>query len=79
MEPCSIRTSGGPSCALELVKAGVRRVWLVSGRDEWWPLLSLYIFLFISFLVPWFLDLTVEIVQPAYVTSRPSSCDMCDV
>lgn len=28
MEPCSIRTSGGPSCALELVKAGVRGVWL---------------------------------------------------
>jgi len=28
MEPCSIRTSGGPSCATELVKAGVRGVWL---------------------------------------------------
>lgn len=28
MEPCSIRTSGGPSCATELVKAGVKRVWL---------------------------------------------------
>jgi len=28
MEPCSVRTSGGPSCALELVKAGVRGVWL---------------------------------------------------
>jgi pyrimidine deaminase RibD-like protein len=28
MEPCSVRTSGGPSCALELVKAGVKRVWL---------------------------------------------------
>ncbi|TYJ53645.1 hypothetical protein B9479_005733 [Cryptococcus floricola] len=28
MEPCSYRTSGGPSCALELVKAGVRAVYL---------------------------------------------------
>jgi pyrimidine deaminase RibD-like protein len=28
MEPCSVRTSGGPSCALELVKAGVKGVWL---------------------------------------------------
>jgi pyrimidine deaminase RibD-like protein len=28
MEPCSIRTSGGPSCALELVRAKVRRVYL---------------------------------------------------
>lgn len=28
MEPCSIRTSGGPSCALELVRAGVRAVYL---------------------------------------------------
>jgi hypothetical protein len=30
MEPCSIRTSGGPSCALELVRAGVKAVYLVS-------------------------------------------------
>jgi pyrimidine deaminase RibD-like protein len=30
MEPCSIRTSGGPSCALELVKARVKTVYLVS-------------------------------------------------
>jgi hypothetical protein len=29
MEPCSIRTSGGPSCALELVRAGVKAVYLV--------------------------------------------------
>ncbi|WWC93575.1 hypothetical protein V866_000410 [Kwoniella sp. B9012] len=28
MEPCSIRTSGGPSCALELVRAGVKAVYL---------------------------------------------------
>lgn len=28
MEPCSYRTSGGPSCALELVKAKVKRVYL---------------------------------------------------
>jgi len=28
MEPCSMRTSGGPSCALELVRAKVRRVYL---------------------------------------------------
>ncbi|WVQ71317.1 hypothetical protein IAR50_000845 [Cryptococcus sp. DSM 104548] len=28
MEPCSYRTSGGPSCALELVKAGVKAVYL---------------------------------------------------
>ena len=28
MEPCSYRTSGGPSCALELVKAGVKTVYL---------------------------------------------------
>lgn len=30
MEPCSIRTSGGPSCALELVRAKVHAVFLVS-------------------------------------------------
>ncbi len=30
MEPCSVRTSGGPSCALELVRAKVRAVYLVS-------------------------------------------------
>lgn len=30
LEPCSYRTSGGPSCALELVRAGVRAVYLVS-------------------------------------------------
>lgn len=30
MEPCSIRTSGGPSCALELVRSKVRTVYLVS-------------------------------------------------
>lgn len=30
MEPCSYRTSGGPSCALELVRAGVKAVYLVS-------------------------------------------------
>jgi hypothetical protein len=30
MEPCSIRTSGGPSCALELVRSRVRTVFLVS-------------------------------------------------
>jgi pyrimidine deaminase RibD-like protein len=30
MEPCSVRTSGGPSCALELVRARVKRVYLVS-------------------------------------------------
>lgn len=30
MEPCSIRTSGGPSCALELVRAKVHAVYLVS-------------------------------------------------
>lgn len=29
MEPCSIRTSGGPSCALELVRAKVSSVYLV--------------------------------------------------
>ena len=29
MEPCSIRTSGGPSCALELVRAKVRVIYLV--------------------------------------------------
>ena len=29
MEPCSVRTSGGPSCALELVRAGVKAVYLV--------------------------------------------------
>ena len=29
MEPCSMRTSGGPSCALELVKARVKAVYLV--------------------------------------------------
>ncbi|WVQ85709.1 hypothetical protein IAT38_007875 [Cryptococcus sp. DSM 104549] len=28
MEPCSYRTSGGPSCALELVRAGVKAVYL---------------------------------------------------
>ncbi|ORY35348.1 hypothetical protein BCR39DRAFT_2214 [Naematelia encephala] len=28
MEPCSVRTSGGPSCALELVRAKVRTVYL---------------------------------------------------
>ncbi|WVW85826.1 hypothetical protein I302_107864 [Kwoniella bestiolae CBS 10118] len=28
MEPCSVRTSGGPSCALELVRAGVKAVYL---------------------------------------------------
>lgn len=28
MEPCSMRTSGGPSCALELVRAHVKRVYL---------------------------------------------------
>ncbi|KAL7421567.1 hypothetical protein Q5752_003336 [Cryptotrichosporon argae] len=28
MEPCSVRTSGGPSCALELVRARVKRVYL---------------------------------------------------
>jgi pyrimidine deaminase RibD-like protein len=28
MEPCSVRTSGGPSCALELVRAKVRKVYL---------------------------------------------------
>ncbi|WWD18889.1 hypothetical protein CI109_103344 [Kwoniella shandongensis] len=28
MEPCSVRTSGGPSCALELVREGVRAVYL---------------------------------------------------
>ena len=28
LEPCSIRTSGGPSCALELVRAKVKRVYL---------------------------------------------------
>lgn len=28
MEPCSVRTSGGPSCALELVRAHVRAVFL---------------------------------------------------
>lgn len=28
MEPCSYRTSGGPSCALELVRAQVKRVYL---------------------------------------------------
>jgi pyrimidine deaminase RibD-like protein len=28
MEPCSVRTSGGPSCATELVRAGVKGVWL---------------------------------------------------
>lgn len=30
MEPCSIRTSGGPSCALELVRSKVKTVYLVS-------------------------------------------------
>jgi pyrimidine deaminase RibD-like protein len=30
MEPCSVRTSGGPSCALELVRARVKTVYLVS-------------------------------------------------
>lgn len=30
MEPCSIRTSGGPSCALELVRSKVKTVFLVS-------------------------------------------------
>jgi pyrimidine deaminase RibD-like protein len=30
MEPCSVRTSGGPSCALELVRSKVRTVYLVS-------------------------------------------------
>jgi hypothetical protein len=30
MEPCSYRTSGGPSCALELVDAKVKTVYLVS-------------------------------------------------
>jgi pyrimidine deaminase RibD-like protein len=28
MEPCSLRTSGGPSCALELVRAKVKTVFL---------------------------------------------------
>lgn len=28
MEPCSVRTSGGPSCALELVRAHVKVVYL---------------------------------------------------
>lgn len=28
MEPCSVRTSGGPSCALELVRAHVKTVYL---------------------------------------------------
>ncbi|WVQ83905.1 hypothetical protein IAT38_006049 [Cryptococcus sp. DSM 104549] len=28
MEPCSIRTSGGPSCALDLVRAQVKTVYL---------------------------------------------------
>lgn len=28
MEPCSLRTSGGPSCALELVRAKVKSVFL---------------------------------------------------
>ncbi|RSH81358.1 hypothetical protein EHS25_006889 [Saitozyma podzolica] len=28
MEPCSVRTSGGPSCALELVRARVKTVYL---------------------------------------------------
>jgi pyrimidine deaminase RibD-like protein len=28
MEPCSVRTSGGPSCALELVRAKVKTVFL---------------------------------------------------
>lgn len=28
MEPCSVRTSGGPSCALELVRAHVKIVYL---------------------------------------------------
>ena len=32
MEPCSVRTSGGPSCALELVRAKVKTVYLVSRR-----------------------------------------------
>lgn len=30
MEPCSVRTSGGPSCALELVRSKVNSVYLVS-------------------------------------------------
>lgn len=30
MEPCSMRTSGGPSCALELVRSKVNSVYLVS-------------------------------------------------
>ena len=34
MEPCSVRTSGGPSCALELVRAKVRAVYLVSLDDH---------------------------------------------
>jgi len=29
LEPCSVRTSGRPSCALDLVRAGVRAVYLV--------------------------------------------------
>jgi pyrimidine deaminase RibD-like protein len=32
MEPCSVRTSGGPSCALELVRARVKTVYLVSAK-----------------------------------------------
>ena len=32
MEPCSVRTSGGPSCALELARAKVRAVFLVSSK-----------------------------------------------
>lgn len=28
MEPCSVRTSGGPSCALELVRAHIKTVFL---------------------------------------------------
>lgn len=30
MEPCSMRTTGGPSCALELVRSKVNSVYLVS-------------------------------------------------
>lgn len=34
LEPCSIRTSGGPSCAKAILDAGVKRVLIVSQPSE---------------------------------------------
>lgn len=34
LEPCSVRTSGGPSCAQAILDAGVKRVLIVSRRCE---------------------------------------------